>query len=210
MNWVEAPRQIFGRDWEGGAGKGVQGDALALSRRSCGPPVWCREENSDTDRECDSAPHPPGGAGGPLKSATEKTSRPHQGWSCTETVPLCTNARQQTETADLCLSSSLTHKQTTAHFAVLSILCYSGVFVLFFWQQDVILNESCTVMLLCSVVCSEVREARGLCFSSAPCFSFTWPRSSTPPSTHSWPTERFTAASAFQMRHSNREDTPTL
>lgn len=29
------------------------------------------------------------------KSATEKTSRPHRGWSCTETVPLCTDARRR-------------------------------------------------------------------------------------------------------------------
>lgn len=55
---------------------------------------------------------------------------------------------------------------------------------------------SLSVLLLC-VVCSEVRNNGGLCFSWAPCFSFTWPRSSTPPSTHSRPTERFSAASAF-------------
>lgn len=55
------------------------------------------------------------------------------------------------------------------------------------------------------LVCSEVNEAVGLCFSWAPCFGFTWPRSSTPPSTHSRPTERFSAASAFQMRHSNKQ-----
>lgn len=38
--------------------------------------------------------------------------------------------------------------------------------------------------------------------------SFTWPRSSTPPSTHSRPTERFSAASAFQIRHSNTKNKP--
>ncbi len=62
--------------------------------------------------------------------------------------------------------------------------------------------------VLSSLVCSEVRKVGGLCFSWAPCFGFTWPRSSTPPSTHSRPTERFSAASAFQMRHSNRKRTP--
>lgn len=149
--------QIF---WKGlgrwGQERGFKVTLWALSRRSCGPPVWCREENSDTDRECDSAPHPPGGAGGPLKSATEKTSRPHRGWSCTETVPLCTNARQQTETADLCLSSSFTHKQTTAHFTVLSIFCYSGFlfFVLFFDSKmlsETSLAQSCFFAPLCVV-----------------------------------------------------------
>lgn len=39
------------------------------------PPFGSREENSETDREGDSAPHPLGGAGGPHQSA-ESTTRP--------------------------------------------------------------------------------------------------------------------------------------
>lgn len=127
---------------------------------------------------------------------------------CTETVPLCTNARQRRRQQTFTLPLHfISHKQTTGHFTVLSILSYSSFY---FFKQDLIVNEPCTVKFLWSVVCSEMRKVLGLCFSWAPCFGFTWPRSSTPPSTHSWPTERFTAASAFQMRHSNRKDTPTL
>lgn len=42
------------------------------------------------------------------------------------------------------------------------------------------------------------------CFSGAPCCSFTWPGSSLGDSLEPLPTERFFAASAFQMRHSNK------
>lgn len=42
------------------------------------------------------------------------------------------------------------------------------------------------------------------CFSGAPCCGFTWPGSSLGDSLESLSTERFFAASAFQMRHSNK------
>lgn len=61
MNSVNVSRRILegiGKRVVGkaGTGKKVQGYGLAFGRnRSCDPPVWCREENSDTDRESDSA-----------------------------------------------------------------------------------------------------------------------------------------------------------
>lgn len=57
------------------------------------PPVCGREENSETDRDSDSAPHPPDEAGATIMQ--EKNTRSNQGWGCTETVPLCTNAHEE-------------------------------------------------------------------------------------------------------------------
>lgn len=74
-----------------------------------------REENSETDRDSDSAPpHPLGGAGGSQKSAQTPT-RPDQGWGCTETVPLCTDAHQRRQ-KPISLPCLSTHKPTGAYF----------------------------------------------------------------------------------------------
>lgn len=116
----------------------------------------------------------------------------------------------QTETADLGPSSSLHTSRRQLTLLSFQFCVAEGFLFLFVRFDSKTYSKLSLAQFLCSVVCGEVREARGLCFSLAPWFSFTWPRSSTPPSTHSWPTERFTAASAFQMRHSNRKDTPTL
>lgn len=144
---VAAPRQIFGRGWGGGGRKeGVQGDALAFSRRrSCGPPVWCREENSDTDRECDSAPHPPGGAGGPQECHGKnlQTTPRMELYRDGATLYRCT----QMETADLCPSSSLLTNQRQ-----LTLLSFQFCVAVGFGEQDVFLIESCTVLLLSCVV----------------------------------------------------------
>lgn len=48
------------------------------------------------------------------KRVLTNTTRPNQGWSCTETVPLCTNAHQRRQQTFPPLL--ITHKQTTAHF----------------------------------------------------------------------------------------------
>lgn len=65
------------------------------------------------------------------KSGTEKPSRPHRGWSCTETVPLCTNARQQRQQtfATPLHHTQLGDKETTAHFT--SLIHAAVVCVLF-------------------------------------------------------------------------------
>lgn len=115
--------------WEGGGrGEGVQGDALALSRRrSCGPPVWCREENSDTDRECDSAPHPPGGAGGPQECHGNKPpDHTEDGVVQRRCHSVQMHADGDSRPWPLLFA---THEQTTAHSTVLSILCCGGVFI---------------------------------------------------------------------------------
>lgn len=144
---VAAPRQIFERGWGGGGRRGgVQGDALALSRRrSCGPPVWCREENSDTDRECDSAPHPPGGAGGPQECHRKnlQTTPRMELYRDGATLYRCT----QMETADLCPSSSLLTNRRQ-----LTLLSFQFCVAVDFGEQDVFLIESCTVSLLSCVV----------------------------------------------------------
>lgn len=77
-------------------------------------------------------PHPLGGAGGSQKTA-ENTTRPNQGWGCTETVPLCTNAHQRRQQPLPPLL--ITHKQTAAHFIVFIV----------YWSHSSTMISACYV-----------------------------------------------------------------
>lgn len=157
-------------------------------------------------------PHPLGGAGGSQKTAEKyHQTKPGMGlYRDGATLYKCT----PTKTADLTSPPHYTQADSNSLYSLLVSLQHYDQCMLRLMTKT--FNLLAALHLACqscpfectSVVCSEARKVGGLCFSWAPRFGFTWPRSSTPPSTHSRPTERFSAASAFQMRHSNRKRTP--
>lgn len=136
-------------------------------------------------------------------------TRPNHGWSCTETVPLCTNAHQRRQ-QNLSSPPHYTHRLwrhpesvppsnaadsdfSGGFFAAILTEAASKLIKEFFNQPGM------GFVVLCVVKLAKL----GSLFLLSTMLSFTWPRSSTPPSTHSRPTERFSAASAFQIRHNN-------
>lgn len=223
--WRESERRVKEN------GDGWRGSGLSLGLRlirSCDPPVRSREENSDTDRDSDSAPPSTGWSWWITKECwNSHQTRPRMGlyrdgatlYRCTPTKTadhtLPPPQYTQAERSTFHLNPSRKSLQRWCHTEDYWSQSSTVVSACYDLQKMLLVSEQLCTFALWScpfafaiVVCREGGKVGGLCFFWAPCFGFTCPRSSTPPSTHSRPIERFSAASAFQIKHSNRKRTP--
>lgn len=174
--------------------------------RSWVPSVRSREETSDKDRERDSA-SPSTGQHWWIKAPPDQTTDGAVQRRC-HSVQMHTNG----DSRPFLPSSLHTSREAWLYGINLNQINATDLAFGFFlticcnFDRGNVQTESKSSFLSLGCVVKQVKL--GSLFLLSTMLSFTWPRSSTPPSTHSRPTERFSAASAFQIRHSNTKNKP--